>query len=73
MGAKGSKVALDCVRNKVVGFSGADKPAGKSNREALKHNELSPLSGQRAREGDSQIRRLPPDAIQEEKKHASRS
>jgi transposase len=66
MGAKGSSVAPDCVRTKVVGFSGADKPAEESNPEAWKHNELSPLSGQRAREGDSRIRRLPLDAVQEE-------
>ena len=67
MGAKGSSVAMDCVRAKVVRFSGADKPAKKSNREAWRHNELSPLSEQRAREGDSRIRRLPPNAVQEEK------
>ena len=37
-------MALDCVRAKVVEFSGADQPAKASNREAWRHNELSPLS-----------------------------
>jgi hypothetical protein len=34
---------MDCVRNQVVRFSGADKPAKESDREAWRHNELSPL------------------------------
>ncbi len=44
MGATGSSVVLDCVRNQVVRFSGADKPAKESGRGAWRHNELSPLS-----------------------------
>jgi len=44
MGASGSSVGMDCVRNQVVLFSGADKPAQESDREAWRNNELSPLS-----------------------------
>ena len=35
---------MECIRNQVVRFSGADKPAEESGREAWRHNELSPLS-----------------------------
>ena len=39
--SEGSVVA-DCVRNEVVVFSGAGKPAKESDPEAWKHNELWP-------------------------------
>src|SRR5436853_2399437 len=44
MGASGSSLEIDCVRNQVVRFSGADKPAKESDRGAWRHNELLPPS-----------------------------
>jgi hypothetical protein len=41
-GVSGSKVAMDCVRNRSFVSVGVDKPAEESDREAERHNELSP-------------------------------
>jgi len=52
MGASESSVVGDCVRNQVVVFSGANKPAKESDRGAARHNELWPPSkdGEHAKE-----------------------
>src|SRR5438445_13677515 len=55
------------TRNEVVRRSGCFEPANKSDPEAWRNNELSPSSfGWRAREGDSQHRRLPSGLVQKE-------
>src|SRR5579872_1707497 len=44
MGTGRSSVIVDCVRTKMVAFSGAGKPGKESDRGAWRHNELSPPS-----------------------------